>query len=368
MAMKTRTVLVVGLILLLLPGVVAAEEERMDGGYFTLVDEGGQVLTKTARYLDIGDTYIGADNREYQVVAIDGDTVKMDFVGEVEMPPLTVASSPSLMARLLAQDKKDAGTVGVYCTHSAESYVPDSGIESKDTGDIFKVAGHFSQALENQGLDVIFSDNNHNPHDGGAYNRSRRTVRELLEAGAVAMFDVHRDATPPEVYQTEVNGEPMTKIRLVVGRQNANREANLEYAKRLKAKADEEFPGLIEGIFNARGSYNQDVGPRMMLLEFGTHLTSVEEAQKSADLFARIVPAAAGLTTASRGGAAKQIGGAAWRSLLWVIGIVFLGVIAFLALNAGSWEEVGGRLRSFFSKEMANTMGPVEGEDDEGED
>ena len=57
-------------------------------------------------------------------------------------------------------------------------------------------------------------------------------------------------------------------MRLVVGRQKANREANLDYSNLIMALADEEFPGLIKGIFNARGNYNQDMGPRMILLEF----------------------------------------------------------------------------------------------------
>ncbi len=89
----------------------------------------------------------------------------------------------------------------------------------------------------------------------------------------------------------------MTKVRLVVGRQNPNREANLELAKNIKAIADEQYPGLVKGIFNARGNYNQDIGPRTILLEFGTHETSLDEAIRSTKFVAEMFPAAAGLGT-----------------------------------------------------------------------
>ena len=52
--------------------------ERDDGGYFTLEDETGRVITYTARILDIGDSYIAADNQRYEVVDIQGDTIKVE--------------------------------------------------------------------------------------------------------------------------------------------------------------------------------------------------------------------------------------------------------------------------------------------------
>ncbi|MGI6558526.1 MAG: stage II sporulation protein P [Limnochordia bacterium] len=344
------------------------EDERLDGGYYSLIDRStGQVVTMTARHLDPGDTYISADNREYRVEAIDGDRVLVEFLGEIELPAIS-EGAPSYLTQLLAQDSND-GPIGLYHTHSAESYVPTSGTDSKETGDIFEVGKSFQQALEQLGLRVLRSDNNHNPHDGGAYIRSRRTVKELLQQGAVALFDIHRDAVPPEVYRTTINGEQMTKVRLVVGRQNPNRAANLEYAKRIKAVADKELPGIIEGIFHAKGNYNQDIGPRMMLLEMGAHTTSLEEAQKSAWAFARIIPAAAGFTPAARPEAARQLGGAGLRAVAWVLVLTLLAGIGFVALNVGSLEELKARLRGFFSREMVNALGLLRrrkrGEDDE---
>lgn len=75
----------------------------------------------------------------------------------------------------------------------------------------------------------------------------------------------------------------------MVGRQNPNQKVNDQFARRLKALADEEYPGLIKGIFYGKGVYNQHVAPHSLLLEFGTHVTTKEQAIASAQLFAEPV-------------------------------------------------------------------------------
>src|SRR5690606_37781463 len=143
------------------------------------------------------------------------------------------------------------------------------------------------------------------------------TASEISRNAPATIIDVHRDAIPTvESYRTQVNGQQMTQVRLVVGRQNQNREANLEYAKRIKAIADEKYPGLIKGIFHARGNYNQDLGPKMILLEFGTHVTGLEEAKRSAELMADVIPAAAGL---ARGAGDGNVGAAGRSTAIWLI-------------------------------------------------
>jgi len=236
--------------------------------------------------------------------------------------------------------------VAIYHSHNAESYVPTSGDAFKEgPGDIHRVGQTLKEALEEQGLDVEWSQALHLPHDGGAYRRSRATVRRFLSKRPVTMIDVHRDAIPAEEYRTEVKGEPMTKVRLVVGRQNQNREANLQYAKEIKAIADREYPGLIKGIFHARGNYNQDVGPRMILLEFGTHETSLEQAQASARLMAQVIPQALGSE------AQRRVGASGWRTALGLLAAALIGTLAYVRINAGSWDAFWRRLRQLLRLE-----------------
>lgn len=323
--------------------------ERDDGSYFTLKDTQGELITYTARILDIGDSYIAADNQRYEVTAVDGDVIIVERKEKIELPnvnELTAGAAarsakPSFWQRLFgtAASQKEADdeqwkAVGIYHTHNAESYVPTSGVESKDQGDIMSVGKALADALEDLGFKAIWSDNSHLPHDGEAYIRSRRTVVELMQHRPGTLIDVHRDATPPEVYETEIDGKQATKVRIVVGRQNENRELNLEYAKRIKAVADEKYPGIIEGIFHARGNYNQDLGPRMILLEFGAHTNPLELAEQAARFFAEIIPAAAGLAGEGANRAeAKQSSPTAWRSIVWILVITAAVVIGYLAIN-----------------------------------
>lgn len=336
---------------------------HQSGMHYTWYDEAGDVVTMTAIEPMTGDTYIDGDNRLWEVVSVSEDrTVETVFKETIRLPEVTIGEAPvpaqGLFAWLSAQHivaaQEDAknNVVGIYHSHNAESYLESSGEEFIEPhGEVVDVGGVLAEALEEQGLRVIHSDASHLPHDGGAYQRSRATVRELLEQDAVALIDVHRDAIPAEEYEAEVDGEPMTRIRIVVGRQNPNREANLELAQRIKAIGDEQYPGLIKGIFHASGNYNQDVGPRMILLEFGTHETSAADAAKSAQLFAEIYPAAAGLTPDSAQGAARQLGGAGWRSAFWVALIAAAAIFGFVWMNEGSPQAAWQRIRTFFQRE-----------------
>jgi len=339
--------------------------ERNDGGYFTLVDESGKVLTYTARILDVGDSYISADNIRYEVIEVDGDLIKMERKEEITLPDITdikTATPPSIWQRLFGaatskqnSEDQDWKVIGIYHTHNDESYVPTSGTESETPGgDIMEVGKALASALEKLGYTVVWSDNSHLPHDGEAYVRSRRTALELIKHKPATLIDVHRDATPPEVYETEIDGKPSTKVRIVVGRQNENREMTLEYAKRIKAVADSKYPGIIEGIFDARGNYNQDLGPRMILLEFGAHTNPLELAEQAAQFFAEIIPAAAGLSSQDASQReARQTNPIAGSSIFWILAIVGIVIVGYLLINKQGLQTIG----SFFRREFGGDEG-----------
>lgn len=330
--------------LALVHAAAPAEEwgERQDGGYYRMVDLNGQFISETARELSRGDLYIGESNDRYIVDRLDGDTVYLRHDGKEKMPIISTEPKRGALAGLVkwaAQARQGSqaskGFVGIYQTHSDESYRPTSGTESREPhGDIYEVGAVLAEALSKAGYRAKHSWDTFSPHDGQAYMRSRRTVAQLSQERPQTLIDVHRDAVPdPGSYRTSVNGEPMTKVRLVVGRQNQNRDANLAYAKRIKAVADQKFPGLVMGIFHAQGNYNQDLGPRMILCEFGTHTTSLEEAKRSARLMAEVIPAAAGMAPGTAGPAGSQIGRAAITTVWWIIGLAVVGGVAWVFLN-----------------------------------
>ena len=152
------------------------------------------------------------------------------------------------------------------------------------------MAAAFGDALEERGVSVTLSNATHHPHDAGAYRRSRQTAVELLKDGPSAIFDIHRDGIPdPDEYATTIGNEKMSKVRLLVGKGNQNKDANLSFAKQIKAVADKMYPGLIKDIYMGKGAYNQDLAPRSVLLEFGTHTLPKERVLASTGPMSEVV-------------------------------------------------------------------------------
>jgi stage II sporulation protein P len=260
--------------------------EMSPGQSFTLADEQGNPFHFTSRIVYQGDEVITADNRRFEVSTVDYDGLSAvcRFAGMEDMVYYPAWDE----APVALFGGKDTTKVGVYMTHNDESYVPTDGVASIDGwGGIMTVGGIFGTALEKNGQQVAVSNNYHDPHDANAYHRSRKTAVQLLKTNPDVLFDVHRDGIKdPGYYETEVEGRQVTGIRLVVGKQNPHMEANLTFAKEIKAYMDKHYPGLIRDIYLGKGNYNQDLGPRVLLLEMGTYTNSRQEAEAGAQLFA----------------------------------------------------------------------------------
>lgn len=335
------------------------EGELPTGQFYSFVNEDGEEIDRTGHEVFIGDEMILENNDRYRVVEVDSDKLiatcqligreNISWREEWEQPVLEMAEA--------------APTVGIYTTHNDESYVPTEGTESVDgEGGIMKVAGVLTDLLKKNNVNADVSNDIHLPHDANAYHRSRKTAVALLKKNPIALIDVHRDGVPdPEFYATEFDGEAATKIRLVVGKQNPHMSANLEFAKQVKGYFDKEVPGLIKGIFMAKGNYNQDLGPKVMLIEVGTHTNSREEAEAGVTQFAEGLPKLIGASAAGGGGGAappaEPTNTGAGSSILWLVLAVVVGGGAFLLISTGSFKGSWQRL-SNLGREFANYLGP----------
>ncbi len=340
-----------------LDSLIGHREEDLTDVY----DEEGNYIFGSCMGISVGDRYINEDNHEYEVIKVeDGKAVARDK-GKIELLSGEALAGSIDQLPPLVQGKDSNKLVGLYHTHSAESYAPGPAFKP-ERGEIYDVGAMLKEQLEKKGIKVVQSEESFLPHDGAAYERSRGTAAALLKDGASAIFDVHRDAIPrANEYMTKVKGQEMSKIRLVVGRQNPNMNTNEELAKRLKAVADKKYPGLIKGIFYAKGKYNQDLSPRALLFEFGTHVTTEQAAAKStADLADTINTVLYG-TNASLGGGEqgtdRAMGSASWTNLLWVLGGLIVVGVGYLLLNEKGLSGVGGRLKEFTGEEFANILG-----------
>jgi len=360
-----RVCLVVSIIFSVLVVAGAAGSVRADplsdlfelpDGHFTLINDLGETLLETGLMVHVGDRFINEKNRQYEVYRVEERKAYARYTGTVQMystRPVPawrtllnkgIAGVRRYFRGHLASGSAENVLIGIYHTHTDESYIPGDGASSiEGDGGVIKVGRSLADELEGQGFRVVHDTTGHDPHDANAYARSRRTLSGLLRREPAAVFDVHRDTAPRGAYVAEIGGEEVAKVMFVVGRQNPRMESNLAFAKQLKAAADERYPGLVRGIFFGKGDYNQDLAGRIMLLEIGAHRVPREAAEKGAELLAGIVPRAVDLETGYR----TTGRGGSLRALWWMLALVLLGGAAFLFMSVRSREEALARLGQF---------------------
>lgn len=356
---------------LLLTSLAWANEER-DKGYYTIVSEQNKVLLKTALRISVGDSFIDENNDEYEVIKIKGDkaTAKLSKNGKKASRMLwfnqALAAEMRNFGGVVTTQGETSRPIGIYHTHSDESYIPSEGTFSvSGRGGIYKVGAAMAGKYRELGANVEHNQNIHNPHDGMAYDRSRRTVVQMLKNRPITLFDVHRDAAPADAYRRVINGQTVSQTLFVIGNQNPNYQANLTYARQLKDSANSKYPGLAKGILVTGGKFNQDLTPRDVLLEMGAHTNSRESAERGAALFADATKhAIVGRTTTAAGRpaapnpqqAAERNNAAGTSIIWWILGLAIIGG-GFLLINEGSMEGIKARFRHFTNAEFTNFLG-----------
>lgn len=271
------------------PVAMADDWYLSPGGYYTVNTEDGHLLFTYAGQVTAGDEYISGDNKRYRIIEVnDGNrTGTARFIEDVV---LWAGYDSSILRNVSAQEGQKK--VALYCTHTDESYVKGDGTEAKpEKGGIIDVANELCEALKKKGVDAVVDDTSHDPHDAGAYRRSRASAMNLMESVQPdLLLDIHRDGIPdPKEYEENIKGDEVSKCRFVLGRSNQNKAANEDTVKKIKKIADETHPGLIKDIYIGKGSYNQDLTPNSMIIEVGTHTIEKDKALKTTDLIADVI-------------------------------------------------------------------------------
>ena len=351
-----RALILAAMLLAALPGMAFAET---DGDcLYTLVDAGGTELTMRAGRMAVGDEYIAGDDRWYRVVSVDdaAQIATAEYLGMADADPAALAAFRTANA---ASKRSDGGKlVAMYSTHSDESYVPDDGTSSKWKGaGIYDVGDSLKKALEKRGIKAIYSKETFLPHDADAYSRSRRTAEALMKENPDALLDIHRDAVPAEQYETEVDGEDISKVRLFVGRSNQNAAENKAFAQQIKKAADEKYPGLIKDIYIGRGNYNQELYPHALLLEFGTHEIEKEKAMDAAGYIAEVLDDVLfGASAKAESGKDTQ-GKAVAGGIGWVIALAVAAAAVYAVASTGGLKPAWDKMRRTASEISGGLFG-----------
>lgn len=356
-----KCLLVLALLLALVPTGAQALDllGAEDGVVYRIYDTEGNFLTSRGARVYEGDELIDADNGLYRVIAVDDEALRAtaEYLG---YEPENDQAAFALIATARAEAKK---LICMYSTHSDESYEPSDGTASKheDAG-IYDVGDALKENLEDLGIEVEYSKDTFLPHDAGAYRRSRQTAEELIKLQPAALLDLHRDGIPdPDEYKTEVDGEDMTKVRFEVGRNNPNASTNRAFAKQLKATADEQYPGLVKDIYMGKGNYNQELYPKALLVELGTHTTSKEDAKKSTEVLAGVLSTTLFGEGAGSGAAGQsrrqEENSASGTGIAWIIGLAVAAAIVYALSATGSLRGMGQKLARGASEVTGGLLG-----------
>ncbi|MBP2632700.1 MAG: stage sporulation protein [Firmicutes bacterium] len=211
-------------------------------------------------------------------------------------PAITKAKVPAFnVAKNLGKP-----VVAVYHTHTAESFIPSSGVAHSpggQIGEIAEVGDALIQALAKQGISGVQDTTIHDyPSFMKAYGASEVTVKKLLQEqpSLQMIFDIHRDADKRENVIATVNGETVAKISIIVAQGQADLpqphwKENYALAKLIDEKCNEKYPGLSRGIQLVEWRYNQHLHPHALLLEVGSHETSKAEAMRSMEMLGDVI-------------------------------------------------------------------------------
>lgn len=258
-----------------------------------------KVLFLRGDEVSVGDRYLSGNNKLYEIETVDSKEkiAIAKFLKDEILPEISVQNETNNNKAAAASTKK----IGVYHTHNDESYFTPDGIDSVyGKGGIHDVGKKFVSELNNIGVETVYREDLHLPHNSGAYTRSQVTATALLDSGATAIFDLHRDSTKRSEYLTKVDGKQMSSVRMVVGSSSKNYEENKKFAYTIKSYADKTYPGLIKDIYFGKGNYNQGLTTKAMLFEMGCENIEKDLVLKTTPYLAKTVTAVLfGTSTAS---------------------------------------------------------------------
>lgn len=171
----------------------------------------------------------------------------------------------------------------IYNTHQTEEYAknefldytlnPTVKMNNYILEDLFNKKG-YKTIVEEQSIKEILDNNNWNY--ASSYKASRIFLEQSITNYPTLKYfiDIHRDSLTKDKTTININNKDYAKVLFIVGLENKNYQANLEFTEKINNKINELYPGLSKGILKKEGKgvngiYNQDFSPYTILIEIG---------------------------------------------------------------------------------------------------
>lgn len=239
--------------------------------------------------------------------AVDCFTVKDESGSGLDLAA-ELKADPNLTVR-----RDGSPVVLFYSTHTTESYILEGDGSWYYTDDDFRtrdpeksvvsVAAEAAAVIEAGGFGVVHDTTVHDdPAYSGSYSRSMETLQKNLAAYPTLQItvDVHRDAfgeNGATRYKpaAEINGKKAAQIMILTGCDLSadplfpDWRENLHLALRLQQKGETLFPGLWRPLYFCQRNYNMHATHGSLLVEVGTDVNTLEEAQYAGRLLGETI-------------------------------------------------------------------------------
>lgn len=216
--------------------------------------------------------------------------------GEGDMKTAPVFS-PELVKKMPSKPE-----VLIYHTHTCESYQPYGANSQEMDKNITLVGEELKKELEKYGISVIHDTTIHDIESyNDSYKRSRVTLDKYLKqyGDFKLIIDMHRDSVENKsAITTNINGESVARFSFVMSKKNPRYEANLKVVEEIRKISNKLYPGnqnspsLNKSTFYynyGKDHFNHDASNNAILMELGSHVSTMEEAKGSTKYIARIL-------------------------------------------------------------------------------
>ena len=200
----------------------------------------------------------------------------------------------------------------IFHTHTTESYLEyDEGYYHEsfyprtqdNSKNMVSVGEMLADSLRKHGIGVIHATEAHDyPEYTGAYDRSWETITRYVEEypSIKVVLDIHRDSIAGDdgskIKPTfEVNGQKAAQIMIMAGCDPSNEmgfpdwEYNLRFALKLQECAENMYPGMTRPLYFGYFAYNMPISRGSLLIEVGTDVNTVYEAQYTGKLLGNVL-------------------------------------------------------------------------------
>lgn len=185
--------------------------------------------------------------------------------------------------QVMKEKEEQNPLIYIYNSHQTEEYAASNFVEFSINPtvmmadyileDVF-LKNNLESIVEERKIKDILNQNN------WKYNYSYKASRLLMEDvvsqhdSLKYFIDVHRDSLPRDKTTVLINDKNYAKVMFLIGLENENYAANLEFTEKINSKLDEKYPNLSKGILKKGGAgvngvYNQDFSSHTILIEIG---------------------------------------------------------------------------------------------------